>query len=192
MAAILSDEALIQQAIAGQQTAYAMLVKRYESYVFTLSLRFVKNREDAHEVAQDSFLRAFRYLPDFRGDAKFSTWLYKIVYTTALNRLRKNNPDIVSLDDAERPVHLKNQNTPDVSTGLERSDRNKALKKAIEMLSPDDAGVITLFYLYEHSLEQICEMMGLSMSNAKTKLCRARQRLKVIMEEYFSTEIYTT
>ncbi|MBP6827885.1 MAG: helix-turn-helix domain-containing protein, partial [Saprospiraceae bacterium] len=66
MSATLSDETLIQQAQAGRQSAFAMLVKRYEQYVFTLALRFVKNREDAHEVAQDCFLRAFRYLPDFR------------------------------------------------------------------------------------------------------------------------------
>lgn len=66
MAATLTDETLIQQAVAGRQSAFAMLVKRYEKYVFTLALRFVKNREDAHEIAQDSFLRMFRYLADFR------------------------------------------------------------------------------------------------------------------------------
>ena len=99
MAATLSDELLIEQARSGRQTAFAMLVKRYEQYAFTLALRFVKNREDAHEVAQDSFMRAFRYLPDFRGDAKFSTWLFKIIYSTALNFLRKQNPDIQSLDE---------------------------------------------------------------------------------------------
>ena len=96
MSATIPEEKLIQQAIEGRQTAFAMLVSRYERYVFTLALRMVKNREDAHEVSQDAFLRAFRYLADFRGDAKFSTWLYKIVYSTALNFLRKQNPDFQS------------------------------------------------------------------------------------------------
>jgi RNA polymerase sigma factor (sigma-70 family) len=189
MAAILSDETLIQQALAGRQSAYAMLVKRYEQYVFTLALRFVKKREEAHEVAQDSFLRAFRYLPDFRGDAKFTTWLYKIVFSTALNHLRKSNPDIVSLDDEDRPVRIKDEGTPDASFALERSDRSAALQKAIALLSPDDSAIITLFYLYEQSLDEICQVMGLTMTNAKTKLCRARQRLKAILDDKFATEV---
>jgi RNA polymerase sigma-70 factor (ECF subfamily) len=189
MAATLSDEILIQQAIQGQQPAFAMLVKRYESYVFTLALRFVRSREDAHEVAQDSFLRAFRYLPDFRGDAKFTTWLYKIVFSTSLNHLRKRNPDIRSLDDVENPVRLPDAGTPDMSVVMAQQDRNAALHRAIAQLSPDDAGIITLFYLYEQSLEEICNIMDLTMSNAKTKLCRARQRLKSVVDDKFAAEI---
>ncbi len=189
MAATLSDETLIQQALAGRQSACAMLVKRYEKYVFTLALRFVKNREDAHEVAQDCFLRMFRYMADFRGDCKFTTWLYKIVYSTSLNHLRKQRPDILSLDDDERPVPIKDEGSPDASAELERSDRNASLHQAIEMLSHDDAGIITLFYLYEQSLEEICQVMDLTMSNAKTKLCRARQRLKNVLDSRFATEV---
>ena len=189
MSATLSDETLIQQAQAGRQSAFAMLVKRYEQYVFTLALRFVKNREDAHEVAQDCFLRAFRYLPDFRGEAKFTTWLYRIVYSTSMNFLRKQTPDIQSLDDEARPIRLKDEGTADVSAHLERNDRNAALQQAISLLSSDDSGIITLFYLYEQSLEEICEVMGLTMTNAKTKLCRARQRLKSVLEDKFADQI---
>ncbi|MCB0524009.1 MAG: sigma-70 family RNA polymerase sigma factor [Saprospiraceae bacterium] len=182
----LSDEELVQQAQAGQQQAFATLLKRYESYAFSLAFRFVKNREDAHEVAQDSFLRAFRYLPDFRGDAKFSTWLYKIIYSTSLNFLRKQNPDIQSLDDENRPVKLAGHSTEDAGSGLESLERKEAVQQAVQLLSHDDSGIITLFYLYENSLEEICQIMGLSMSNAKTKLCRARQRLKIILENQFA------
>ena len=182
MAATLTDEILIQQAQAGQQPAFAALVRRYERYAFTLALRFVKNREDAHEIAQDSFLRAFRYLPDFRGDAKFSTWLYKIIYSTSLNFLRKQNPEIQSLDDENRPIKIQEAGGKDASHLLEEADRNTAIKHAIGQLSHDDSGIITLFYLFENSLEEICQIMGLSMSNAKTKLSRARQRLKGILE----------
>ncbi len=178
MAETLTDEVLIQQAQAGQQTAFAILVRRYEQYAFTLALRFVKNREDAHEVAQDSFLRAFRYLPDFRGDAKFTTWFYKIIYSTSLNFLRKQKPDIQSLDDDNRPVKIPNTGEKNAAHLLEEEERNAAIKQAIGQLSHDDSGIITLFYLYENSLEEICQIMGLTMSNAKTKLCRARQRLK--------------
>lgn len=189
MAATLSDETLIQQALAGRQSAFAMLVKRYEKYVFTLALRFVRNREDAHEVAQDCFLRMFRYMADFRGECKFTTWIYKIVYSTSLNHLRKKNPDILSLDDEQRPIHLKDAGAPDADAALERDDRNAALHRAIAQLSAEDAGVITLFYLYEQSLEEICQIMDLTMTNAKTKLCRARQRLKTVLDTKFSAEV---
>ncbi len=182
MAPTLSDETLIQQALQGRQSAQAMLVKRYEKYVFTLSVRFVKNREDALEVAQDSFVRMFRYMADFRGDCKFTTWLYKIVYTTSLNHLRKQKPEILSLDDAERPIQLEDTGTADASAGLEQHDRSAALKQAIAKLSPDDGAIITLFYLYEQSLEEICQIMNLTLTNAKTKLCRARQRLRTVLD----------
>ena len=189
MSAAITDETLIQQALAGRQSAFAMLVNRYERYAFTLALRMVKNREDAHEVAQDAFLRAFRYLPDFRGEAKFSTWLYKIVYSTSLNFLRKQNPDIQSLDDENRPIRLADLGSPDASYAIEQNDRNAALQNAIGHLSSDDAAIITLFYLYEHTLDEICQITNLTMTNAKTKLCRARQRLKVIVESKFAMEL---
>lgn len=182
MSAAIPDETLIQQALNGRQSAYAGLLGRYERYAFTLALRLVRNREDAHEVTQDAFLRAFRYLPEFRGEAKFSTWLYKIVYSTALNFLRKQNIDIQSLDDENRPVKFADEGSPDASVALEQLDRNAAIQQAIAQLSPDDSAVITLFYLYEHTLEEICGITNMTMSNAKTKLCRARQRLKAIME----------
>lgn len=184
MSAAISDETLIQQALSGRQSAFAMLVNRYERYAFTLALRMVKNREDAHEVAQDSFLRVFRYLPDFRGEAKFSTWLYRIVYSTSLNFLRKQNPDIQSLDDETRPIKLSDEGTPDASFAMEQNDRNAALQQAIGQLSSDDAAIITLFYLYEHTLDEICQITNLTMTNAKTKLCRARQRLKTIIANH--------
>jgi RNA polymerase sigma factor (sigma-70 family) len=183
MSALISDESLIEQALSGRQVAYSTLVKRYEHFVFTLCMRMVKQREAAHEVAQDSFMRAFRYLSDFRGESKFSTWLYKIVYTTALNHLRKNNPSLVSLNDDERPIQVADADQNNIGYRLEIADRNAALQTAINELSPDDSTIITLFYLYEHSLEEICTITGLTFSNAKTKLCRARQRLRIILED---------
>ena len=181
MANSVTDEVLIEQALAGRQHAYAALVHRYEKYVFTLVLRIVRNREDAHEVAQDCFLKAFRYLKEFRGDCKFTTWLYRIVYTTSLNHIRKNNPDIRSLDDEAAPISIPDSGTPDAGFAMELEERNTSLREAVKSLSPDDSAIITLFYLQEQSLEEICQITGMTMSNAKTKLCRARQRLKVIV-----------
>ncbi|MFZ4632848.1 MAG: RNA polymerase sigma factor, partial [Saprospiraceae bacterium] len=166
MAQMQSDEALIALALQGQQQSYAQLVERYQHYVFTLAVRMVKNREEAAEVAQDSFLRAFRYLSDFRGEAKFSTWLYRIVHSVALNHLRRRRLDVLSIDDTARPVTLPVATQPDASDSMELQERRQAIHLAIQRLPPDDAEVITLFYLYENSLDEICQIMDLTMTNA--------------------------
>jgi len=95
----LSDTEIISRVLQGEKNAYAELVTRYQNYVFTLTLRFTKNREDAEEISQDIFVKAYRSLADFRGASKFSTWLYTIVNTTCITFLRKKKLEIKSLDD---------------------------------------------------------------------------------------------
>src|SRR5678810_1021105 len=95
----LGDNEIISRVLKGEQNAYAELVKRYQAYVFTLVLRMLKTREDAEEVAQDVFIKAYRSLADFRGESKFSTWLYTIVSTTCITFLRKKKLDVHSLDN---------------------------------------------------------------------------------------------
>src|SRR5882757_31591 len=94
-----TDTELIAQSLAGNQSAYADLMKRHQRFVFTLALRFAKGREDAEEIAQDCFVKAYRSLANFNGESKFSTWLYSIVYTTAMTFLRKKRIDTDSIDD---------------------------------------------------------------------------------------------
>src|SRR5579871_129831 len=95
----LSDIELITQTLSGDQSAYADLVKRHQRFAFTLAMRFAKNREDAEEIAQDCFIKAYRSLASFQRQSKFSTWLYSIVYTTSMTFLRKKRVDIDSIDD---------------------------------------------------------------------------------------------
>src|SRR5437868_15127602 len=93
------DSDIIIQVVKGDQNAYATLVERYQNYVFTIVLRFVKSREDAEEVAQDIFIKAYRSLADFKGNSKFSTWLYTVTTTTCITFLRKKRIDMHSLDN---------------------------------------------------------------------------------------------
>src|SRR5688572_4443293 len=95
----LSDNEIISIVLNGDKQAFAQLVDRYQNYVFTLALRMVKSREDAEEVSQDIFVKAYRSLADFRGASKFSTWLYTIVNTSCITFLRKKKLEIKSLDD---------------------------------------------------------------------------------------------
>ena len=105
----LSDIELIEQTLAGNQAAYTDLIKRHQRFVFTLALRFSKNREDAEEIAQDCFVKAYRSLSNFQRQSKFSTWLYSIVYTTAMTALRKKRVDTDSIDDENTYIQLENQ-----------------------------------------------------------------------------------
>src|ERR1700712_4788883 len=106
----LSDIELIKLSLNGNQSAYADLVKRHQRFVFTLAIRFTKSREDAEEVAQDCFIKAYRSLESFKQESKFSTWLYSIVYTTAMTSLRKKRIDTASIEDEE--THIQIENTP--------------------------------------------------------------------------------
>jgi len=189
MSAGLTDIEIISRVLNGEQNAYAELVNRYQNYVFTLALRFTKNREDAEEVSQDIFIKAYRSLADFKGASKFSTWLYTIVYTTSITFLRKKRPDIRSLDD-ERTLELADSQDSGFSANqVEQKSKVNMVTKAIALLSPDDAQIITLFYKAEQNLEEIGKILGLETNTVKVRLHRARTRLKEKMQTHFSAEV---
>ena len=174
----LSDIELIEQTLGGNQSAYADLVKRHQRFVFTLALRFAKGREDAEEIAQDCFIKAYRSLSAFQQQSKFSTWLYSIVYTTAMTFLRKKRIDTSSIDDDESYIQIEGKPSGYDEYNVENKSRSYYLNQAIEQLLPDDATIITMFYKGEQSLEEIAQIMGMEANTVKVKLFRARQRLK--------------
>jgi len=184
----LADIELIEQTLAGNQSAYADLVKRHQRFVFTLALRFVKTREDAEEVAQDTFIKAYRSLTSFQQQAKFTTWLYTIVYTTAMTALRKKRLDTDSIDDENMYIQLENQGGFDTNNA-ENKSRSYYLNQAIAQLLTDDATIITLFYQGEQSLEEIAQTLGMEANTVKVKLFRARQRLKEKLERNLKHEV---
>jgi len=186
---VLTDIEIISKVLAGEQAVFAQLVERYRDYVFTLVLRFTDNREDAEEISQDIFVKAYRSLADFRGESKFSTWLYTIVRTSCLTFLRKKKLDTLSLDNERVFIQAENQDSGFRANQVELKSRYAMVNEAIRLLSPDDAQVITLFYKAEQSLEEIGRVMGLDPNTVKVKLHRARQRLKTKMEKNFSHEV---
>lgn len=185
----LSDIELIEQTLAGNQFAYADLVKRHQRFVFTLAMRFAKSREDAEEIAQDCFVKAYRSLASFQGQSKFSTWLYSIVYTTAMTFLRKKRIDTDSIDDEGTFVQVESHESAFDTNNIENKSRSFYLNQAIAQLLPDDATIITLFYKGEQSLEEIARAMGIETNTVKVKLFRARQRLKEKLERNLKHEV---
>lgn len=185
----LNDNELISKVLSGNQQAYASLVSRYQNYVFTLALRFTKNREDAEEVSQDIFIKAYRALADFRGASKFSTWLYTIVNTTCITFLRKKKLEVHSLDNERIFEVADSQDSGMRSNVIEQKSRVSMVNQAIKMLSADDAEVITLFYKGEQTLEEIAQILGVEANTAKVRLHRARTRLREKMETHFAQEV---
>lgn len=185
----LNDNEIISKVLSGDHNAYGELVTRYQNYVFTLSLRIVKNREDAEEVSQDAFIKAYKYLADFKGASKFTTWLYTIVNNTCISFLRKKRLDVHSLD-TERVFEAADS----LDSGMRANMIEQKLKlamvnEAINLLNPDDAQIITLFYKAEQSLEETAQILGIETNTAKVRLHRARTRLKEKMETYFAEEV---
>lgn len=184
-----TDLMLIQNVLNGDSAQYALLVKRHQRFVFTLALRFAKNREDAEEIAQDCFIKAYKALGTFKQTAKFSTWLYTITYTTAMTFLRRKRLETSSINDEEIFLQLENHTSSFNANGYERQDSHKYLNQAIQMLMPDDATIITLFYQGEQSLEEIGEMLNVEPNTIKVKLHRARHRLKEKLQYLLQDEV---
>src|SRR5882672_7496787 len=156
----LSDIELIEQTLAGNQSAYADLVKRHQRFIFTLAMRFAKSREDAEEISQDCFVKAYRSLASFQSQSKFSTWLYGIVYHTSMTFLRKKKMDKVSIDDEETFIQLESKESDFRADKAEKKSRNEYVQQAMKMLLPDDSMILTLFYQGEQSLEEIAKVTG--------------------------------
>lgn len=183
------DTEIISRVLKGEKALFADLVKKYQNFVFTIAGRYTSSREDAEEIAQDVFVKAYKNLADFRGDAKFSTWLYTITSTTCISFLRKKKLAVHSLDQ-EHVFELADAHDSGFRANqVEQKSRLQMVNQAIQMLSPDDAKIITLFYKGEQSLDEIGQIMGLDPNTVKVKLHRARQRLKTKMEEHFLEEV---
>jgi len=189
MYAGLNDNEVITQVLGGDHQAFAGLVNKYQNYVFTLALRMLKNREDAEEIAQDVFVKAYKALADFRGESRFSTWLYTIVNTTCLTFLRKKRPEIHTLDNEQVFERASNIDAGMRADQVEQKSRQSMVNQAIALLAPDDAEVITLFYKAEQSLDEIARILRVESNTAKVRLHRARARLKEKMETHFAAEV---
>ncbi len=173
----------------GNQQAYSQLVTRYQNYVFTIVLRYINSREDAEEVAQDVFIKAYKSLADFRGESKFSTWIYTITTTSCLTFLRKKKLEVHSLDNEKVMAHAEQVDSGMRANQVEQKSKLAMVNQAITLLSPDDAQVITLFYRGEQSLDEIATILGQETNTVKVRLHRARQRLRDKMEKFFPQEV---
>lgn len=169
----IPDQEIITMILAGDTDSFRVLVDRYQAFVYTLTLRILSDQSEAEEAAQDAFIKCFQAMKSFSGKAKFSTWLYRIAFNTAISYKRKHRIEVSGLDGST----YKLVSSTNASDELNREEQKRFINNAINRLSPDDATVLTLFYKKELTLEEISEVTGMKNSAIKVKLFRARKRL---------------
>jgi len=185
------DQCYIEKILGGDSKAFIVLVDRYKYMVLTLAMKILRNREEAEEVAQDVFVKMYQVLHTFKGDSKFSTFLYKIAYNRSLDYLKKRGRSLrtTSIEDFS---HCNIHSFENTLTGLEVKERKRIIKNAMDELQEQDNIVITLYYFEELSLKEISEVMGIEVNTVKVRLYRSRKRLAALLKKRLEPETIRT
>jgi RNA polymerase sigma-70 factor (ECF subfamily) len=184
----LTDELIIiKKVIAGDSNAFAALVDRYKDLAITLAYNILLNKEDAEDIVQDAFIKSYSSLSTFKGDSRFSTWFYRIVMNTALNKRKVKKLDTVIIEN-----QLPEEETLNINIDLSNfhnHQQRKYIQNALQRLSEGERICITMYYLNELSLEEIKDLTGYSSSNIKVLLFRGRKHLYNQLESLLKEEL---
>ncbi len=180
---IMENEELhiISSILAGKTERFAYFLDKYGQQVFNLIVRMTNSPEDAEELTQDSFMKAFEYLSSFNGNSSFSTWIYRIAYNTTLSALRKKTNEVLSFD--ERLWNTVSDTEADEALNSEDEEQIQRLQEAISRLSPDEQALVSLFYEEDRPIAEIGYILHLTESNVKVKLHRIRKKLYLLMKQ---------
>jgi RNA polymerase sigma-70 factor (ECF subfamily) len=188
---IPDEAAVVLQAREGDAKAFSELVRRYENKIFRLAMHITQNREDAEDVLQETFLKAYEHLDQFQGNSKFYTWIVRIAVNQALMKLRKRKTDkTVSIDETidtgedtvAREIAAWDENPEERYT---REEMNEILSSAVEALAPPYRAVFVLRDVEEFSTEETAEALNLSIPAVKSRLLRARLQLRDKLTRFF-------
>ena len=183
-----NDQVYIDSILNGDTNAFAVLVDRYKDLVYTLCIRMMKHTEEAEEAAQDTFIKTYKSLNKFKGDSKFSTWIYRVAYNTCLDRLKKNKRQ-------QYPVEINEYTEHQVKTldnaldQIEAKEKAQTIQDCLALLPSEDSFLLTLYYFEELSLEEVAKIVGLKPNNVKVKLFRSRKKLATILKKKLDNEI---
>lgn len=176
-----NEQEILREVCAGNTRRYAVLVDYHKDRAMTLALRLVGNREEAEELVQDAFVRAHNKLRDFRGDARFGTWLYRILYNLCLTKIsrRKSRPETVDLPD-ERSLDSIIVDEDDLSAldRMEEDELREIVMNEIGRLPEKYKSALLMFYIEEMSYEEMTEVLQAPLGTVKTNLFRARSLLR--------------
>lgn len=170
------DDYYIKQTLGGSVNSFAFLVEKYKYMVFTLAIRIVKNREEAEELSQDVFVKAFKNLESFRGDSKFSTWIYKIAYYASLD-IVKRNKTVIHTENIDVFNESDVGIVQDSLDYLHDKERKKVINDALSKLNGEEQTILTLYYFEDLPLKEVSKVVDLTLDNVKIKLFRSRKKL---------------
>ncbi len=173
----------IKRILEGETNLFSYFLNRYSNSIYVLIFRIVSVKEDAEELTQDTFLKAFKKLGSFKGDCSFSTWLFRIAYNTAVSATRKKKLIYPAIED----YMLENVEDEAVNSIFETDENLDLLKKletAIEMLNIEEKTLITLYYSENKSIAEIAGVLIMSPENVKVKLFRVRKKLYVLINNF--------
>ena len=175
------DIACITQVLRGDTARFADIVNRYERQLFAVVVRIVGNREDAEELVQDVFVKAFNSLGSFRAGSSFSTWLYRIAYNTAISKTRKKRVNTVEIDEKTQKSDFSEN---EMEEGFNTAARERKFDKAeiaMGMLEPAERAMVAMFYLERKPISEIAHITGFTETNVKTRLHRIRKKLYMMI-----------
>ena len=175
------EKDIIKHILQGETHLYAHFVDKYSEAVFSLVAHMVNCREDAEEITQDIFIKAFEKLSSFNIDSSFSTWLYRIAYNTTISALRRRPCNSVTI--AEEILANTDEALVDETLSNENEELLLRLDKAIALLSPEERALVRLYHLEERSISETAQITGLKESSVKVKLHRARKKLYILIKE---------
>lgn len=185
-----SDEELVQAFLSGDHSAFEELVSRYQSTIMNMAYRMLGNRSDAADVCQEVFLLLLRKLHSFRGEAKFSTWLYRVAMNACHDYARRTRRH-VSLADSpgeempEMEQRLPDENLDSPETSMEREEVRRRVQEAITRLPHKFKQVIFLHDISGYDYKEVAEILGINLGTVKSRLNRARNRLAAELEDYW-------
>jgi RNA polymerase sigma-70 factor (ECF subfamily) len=169
----LTDEQIVERTLSGEIEAFGLLVRRWEKKIYGLALRMLGRSEDAKDASQEVFLTAYRNLRQFRGEARFSSWLYRIAVNCCYNKLRERNANIVPLDDA---VGLATEEK--ISGRLQRKELAERVRTAVRALPPELREVVIMKEYEDLTFNEIADILKIPVSTAKTRLYTGLDQLR--------------
>ena len=177
------DEArYIEHILNGETHLFSTFVENYSHSLFALIVQIVGSPEDAEELVQDTFMKAFKSLGSYKGECRLLTWLYRIAYNVAISATRKSKQTVLFIEE-NTINNVPDEAADSIMEKIDSEERVERLIAAIDCLTPNEKALITLFYMEERSIEEVSQIMKLTVVNIKVRLYRTRKKLYLIMTE---------
>ncbi len=181
----MNENQRVQQVLSGNTFAFSYFVETYQDMAITIAYRICGNMQDAEDVVQESYIKAYKNLHSFRSESKFSTWLYRIVYNTSVTYIKSQMWLSTKEAEIENAKDLESDN---LDIKIEAVERNKIVSDILQKMPKGDALLLTLYYMEDNPVKEIAKIVGLNESNVKVRLFRARKLFKELLIKHYQTE----